>query len=132
MSNTVIETAIKVRMLQDFVEADDYGVNLDKLDANARHDLVIGRCVKGRGKLTLRKSCNKIIHATEARLQWVNIDSDENTPEYWNGRYDLWGSNRGKDWQVELDIESWCIAMIRFNKVIQESVDWYHVYKDDE
>lgn len=132
VSNTIIEVAIKIRMLQDFLQTDDYGANLDKLDTNARHNLKIGLFSKGSGNLTLRESCNKVIHATEARLQWINIDDDENLPEYWNGRYDLWGSNRGKEWQVELDVEAWCRSMIRFNKAIQESVDWYHVFKHDE
>jgi len=99
--------------------------------AEARANVDIGRFVAGRGTLSLRESCNKIVHATEARLQWVNVAGDE-SDEYWNGQYDLWGTNRGEQWQVELNIEAWCIAMIRFNKAIQEAVDWQHVFKHDE
>ncbi len=40
--------------------------------------------------------------------------------------------NTIKKWEIEMCIISWCAAMIRFNKEIQESVDWYHVFKYDE
>ena len=133
ISNTIIESAVKVRMLQDFIKSDDQDVDLDALDSEACEGINIGAFVEGFGKLTLRESCNKIIHATEAILQWKNIDlENKESNEYWNGLYDLWGTNRGEPWQVQLDIEAWCIAMIRFNKLVQEVVDWHHVYKHDE
>lgn len=133
ISNTVIESAVKVRMLQDFIKADDEEIDLNVLDSEACQGLIIGTFIQDKELLTLRESCNKIIHATEARLQWLFVDPDNNeSNEYWNGMYDLWGSNRGKHWQLQLNVEAWCIAMIRFNKAVQESVDWYHVYKHDE
>ncbi|MCY9856193.1 hypothetical protein [Vibrio mediterranei] len=133
ISNTMIESAVKVRMLQDFVKSADDEIDLNKLDLEALNGAKIGSFIQGEGNLTLRESCNKIIHATEAVLQWKNIDSDNDaSTEYWNGLYDLWGVNRGTTWQVELDVEAWCIAMIRFNKLVQVTVDWHHIYKYDE
>ncbi|HDI1214865.1 TPA: hypothetical protein PKO72_003643 [Aeromonas hydrophila] len=133
VSNTIIESAVKVRILQDFVKSDEQEVDLAALDRESLQNVEIGRFVVGNQNLTLRESCNKIIHATEARMQWININpSDDESNEYWSGLYDLHGVNRGKAWHVELNVESWCIAMIRFNKLIQENVDWHHVFKHDE
>ena len=133
VSNTIIESAVKVRMLQDFIKSDDQEVDLKSLDQESCKGLNIGSFIVGKGKLTLRESCNKIIHATDATMQWVNTDpQNDESNEYWNGLYDLHGTNHGIDWHVELNIEAWCIAMIRFNKSVQEDIDWHHVYKNDE
>ncbi len=134
VSNTVIESAIKIRMIQDFIKYDEQAVDLTEMDSQAREDLIIGSFENSDLPLTIRDSCNKIVHATEARLKWVTDEEPEpeDPLEYWNGTYDLWGKNQGKPWHVELNIASWCTAMIRFNKDIQESVDWNHVFKHDE
>lgn len=133
VSETIIEAAIKIRMIQDLVKSEDEEVNLSRIDFESISGLDIGKFIKGNGKLTLRESCNKIIHATEARMQWVNVDiKNESSNEYWNGMYDLFGANKGEEWHLELNVPVWCTGMIRFNKNIQEAVDWYHVYKYDE
>lgn len=131
VSNTVIECAIKVRMIQDFVASDSQEVDLNELDKDARNEIQIGQFIGSELPLTLRESCNKIVHASEARLRWKN-EGNEGSIEYWNGVYELWGNKGNKPWHVELNIAEWCIGMIRFNKAIQESVDWVHVYKHDE
>jgi hypothetical protein len=131
VSNTTIESAIKIRMLQDFVKTEDDAVDLSILDNVACDGVHIGHSV-GEGKqLTLRESCNKIVHATEARLQWVMSQQVADT-EFWNGWYNLWGENRSTPWEVTLNIVEWCIAMIRFTKAIQEAIDWGYVFKHDE
>lgn len=132
VSNTVIESAIKVRMLQDFAQKESEDVDLSEMDQDACANLTIGTVSKGSFTLSLRESCNKIVHATEARMRWSNINNSDDSPEYWNGIYALWGENRGSKWQVELNIETWCVAMIRFNKLVQEKVDWHHIFKHDE
>lgn len=132
VSNTVIESAIKVRMLQDFAQKESDDLKLSALDQEACANLSIGVVNKGSFTLSLRESCNKIVHATEAKMCWENINSSSESPEYWNGIYALWGDNRGSKWHVELNIENWCVSMIRFNKLIQENLDWHHIFKHDE
>lgn len=132
VSNTVIECAIKARMVQDFIVADEQDIDLEKLDRDATDGLEIGVFREGVGTLNLRESCNKIVHATEAKLQWVETTFDNLPIEYWSGSYSLWGSKQREKWHVELFLESWCVAMIRFNKSVQETVDWHHVSKYDE
>lgn len=130
VSNKIIEAAIKVRMLQDFAKHDDSDIDLKKLDADARKGLSIGSINGLSTPLSLRESCNKIVHATEARMQWVSSEAKPEV-EYWDGVYELFGENKGVGWQVDLNIPEWCTCMIRFNKAIQETVDWQHVYKHD-
>ncbi len=130
VSNTIIETAVKVRMLQDFAKHEDFGVDLKAIDSDSRKGLSIGKICGVSSPLSLRESCNKIIHATEASMEWVHSRNGQDI-EFWSGVYELSGENKGANWNVELQIPDWCTSMIRFNKIIQESVDWHHVYKYD-
>lgn len=132
VSSTVIESAIKFRMVQDFAGAEQEDINLAKLDRESCEGLTIGKFHAGSGPLTLRESWNKVVHATEARLQWRDQHHAGTEIEFWDGSYNLWGSKGKEEWHVELYIEQWCIAMLRFNKAIQVSVDWHHVSKWDE
>lgn len=54
VSNTVIESAIKIRMIQDFVKHDEVG--LTKMDSEAREGLLIGSFENSDLPLTLRES----------------------------------------------------------------------------
>tara|TARA_B100000700_G_C14642939_1_gene668243 strand:- start:111 stop:668 length:558 start_codon:yes stop_codon:yes gene_type:complete len=130
VSNKIIEAAIKVRMLQDFAKHDSDDIDLKTIDADCRSGLSIGSFKGLPTLLTLRESCNKIVHATEARMQWKNSKTKPEV-EYWSGGYELLGEFQGKKWQVDLSIPEWCTSMIRFNKAIQETVDWQHVEKYD-
>jgi len=130
VGNKIIESAIKMRMVQDFAKHDDDEFDLNAFDIDARKGLVIGMISGVSTPLKLRESCNKIVHATEARMQWIN-SKDKPEVEYWSGVYELFGENRGTAWQVDLNVPEWCTAMIRFNKTMQEEVDWHHAYKHD-
>lgn len=63
-------------------------------------------------------------------MQWMN-SPDKQGVEYWGGFYELFGENRGAAWRIDLNIPDWCAAMIRFNKTMQNEVDWHHAYKHD-
>lgn len=132
VSTTMIEAAIKLRMVQDFIQSEDQEIELTKLDEQATDGLTIGRFVVGGSKLTLRESCNKVVHATEAKLKWQEGSTGSGNYEYWDGTYRLWGS-KGKDqWNVEIFVPEWCAAMTRLNKSVQEVVNWQSVSKWDE
>jgi len=133
VSNTTIESAIKVRILLDFIKSDEHEIDLIGLDSQVREGLSIGQFIGDNQELSLRESCNKIVHATEAMLQWAEDEKGkESSFDYWNGKYSLWGELNQNKWEIELCIISWCTAMIRFNKEIQETIDWYRVFKHDE
>lgn len=132
VSNTVIESAMKVSMLQDLAKSSSEDIDLSVVDQEACENLPIEKVSEGNIALSLRESCNKVVHATEARMSWSKSSMSSDSPEYWDGTYVLWGENRGSKWQVELIIELWCAAMIRFTKIIQQKVDWYHIFKHDK
>jgi hypothetical protein len=77
VSSLLIECAVRVRMLQDAVRGED-ATKLADLDAVARSGLTIGTIVIGQFQLSLRETCNKIIHATKAVPEW-RVDTLDGT-----------------------------------------------------
>jgi hypothetical protein len=135
VSTTVIEAAIKLRMVQDFSRAemeDDEAVDWELIELQSAAGLTIGGITGGTGTLSLRESCNKIVHATEALLKWDVAPNGDGSIEYWSGVYRLWGSKGQVPWQVDINVADWCNAMIRLNKSLQLKIDWRRVSKWDE
>jgi len=132
VSGTMIDAAIKIRMLQDIGGAEDDEFDANKLQVEASNGLDIG-AIEGCGALSLRESCNKIIHATDAKLVWQDVGSGTDVFEYWTGVYRLFGASQsGKAWVARINVADWCTAMMRFNAAFQEKIDWAHVLKWDE
>lgn len=132
VSGTMIDAAIKIRMLQDIGGAEDDEFDANKLQVKASRGLDLGT-VEDRGALSLRESCNKIIHATGAKLVWQKIGLGDDVFEYWTGVYRLFGADQsGKAWVARVNVADWCTAMMRFNVAFQERIDWADVLKWDE
>jgi hypothetical protein len=139
VSEKLIDCAIKVRILQDFLREEDEEIDFADLDQRACSDLVLGQFHAGSDPLTLREACNKIIHATKVNLVWKDVasgaederEADEDRPEYWNGSVMLEGSKGNKEWKLELYVVDFCIALERLLSELGDSVDWYHIYKYD-
>lgn len=132
VSGTMIDAAIKIRMLQDFARSEDEDFDVKALQLEASEALEIGN-LDGVGALSLRDSCNKIIHATGAKLVWQELGVGSDAFEYWTGAYRLFGTEQsGKKWIATVNVADWCTAMIRFNAGFQEVIDWTHVLKWDE
>ena len=139
VSEKLIDCAIKVRILQDFLREEDEEIDFADLDQRACSDLVLGQFHAGSDPLTLREACNKIIHATKVNLVWKDVASgadderaaDEYRPEYWNGSVMLEGSKGNREWKLELYVVDFCIALERLLSELGDRVDWYHIYKYD-
>ena len=139
VSEKLIDCAIKVRILQDFLREEDEEIDFADLDQRACSDLVLGQFHAGSDPLTLREACNKIIHATKVNLVWKDVasgaederEADEDRPEYWNGSVMLEGSKGNREWKLELYVVDFCIALKRLLSELGDSVDWYHIYKYD-
>jgi hypothetical protein len=128
----MIDAAIKIRLLQDFGRAEDEGFDASALQLHASRGLNIGNINDG-GSLSLRESCNEIVHATGAKLEWQKVGSEEATFEYWTGIYRLFDADQsGKKWVAAIHVADWCTAMMRFNAAFLERIDWTHVLKWDE
>ena len=132
-SSTLIDTAIKIRMLQDFIQAEDKELDFKKIQMRSINGLRIGALTPSNNFLSLRDSCNKIVHATGAKLVWKECVGTNGKFEYWTGTYHLFGSEQsGRPWEAVINVPDWCTAMIRFNRMFQDTIDWSDVLKWDE
>jgi hypothetical protein len=133
VSEVLIETAIKYRILQDFLQDEDFGpVDFSDLDKRARGDMLVGRFFPSGEALPLREACNKIIHAKEVRLSWISRRHDEGSYEFWNGDVFLEGQKGQVYWECELYAVNFCIALQHSLSLLEDLVDWHDVYKYDE
>ena len=124
----LISTSITMRMFQDILrDYDQEGLDLDAHQAAAVDGIQLGIVHEGNFDLTLREAFNKIIHATDTRLDW----NDEDSYEWWSGKVWLSGSMRGSAWKLELNVEGFAISTIRLVNSLESSVDWHHLYKYD-
>ena len=125
----LIQSSITLRIMQDILLADDTQepTDLQRYQTDAISGIQIGTVHEGSFKLTLRETCNKIIHATDTQLDW-HEDVDY---QWWTGNIWLFGSNHGSEWKLELNIEAFAIAANRYVDRVSDGVDWYHLYKYD-
>lgn len=133
VSEMLIEVSIKFRVLQDFLKNEDFGkAEFEKLEKKAIPDGKVGLYLPSLAALPIREACNKIIHATEVRLTWINTKDEEGAYEYWNGNVILQGEKGSQGWECEVDVICFCIAMERLLDCLSTEVDWHHIYEYDE
>jgi len=126
VSNDLIEIAAKFRVTQDTAVSQVSADYLRTLDVECIGDKRIGSVLAGDVTLTLRESCNKIIHATEFNLVFQNARSavPRHLYSYWNGICQLGGTHSKKEWRVALDVYRWADAMDHFLGDLAENVEW--------
>jgi hypothetical protein len=133
VSETLIESAIKFRVLQDFLmEGEINRFDFNSIENRSLTDISIGRFLPDLTPLSIREACNKIIHAKEVSLTWIWDEDDNGKYEFWNGDVHLEGEMRREGWECELYVTEFCIAVERMLSILSESVDWHHIYKYDE
>lgn len=130
VSATMIDAAIKVRMLQDFAKVEDQDLDIEDLQMQALAGLKIGDLnVIGQG-LSIRESCNKVIHATSSNHVWESVEGMDRSFEYWTGVCRFNGcSQSGREWTASIIVPDWCTAMRRFLIGFQHTVDWSRALK---
>jgi hypothetical protein len=126
VSNDLIEMAAKMRVIQDTVTSQVPPDYLRTLDTECMRGKSIGTVLSGDVTLTLRESCNKIIHATTFALVFQNARSTvpRHVYSYWNGICQLSGTHSKKQWRVALDVYRWADAMDYFLEDLAENVEW--------
>ena len=126
VSNDLIEIAAKFRVIQDMAASQLSTDNLRELDAACMGGKSIGTVLNGDVTLTLRESCNKIIHATSFNLVFENARSG--VPRYlytyWNGICQCAGTHSKKQWRVALDVYRWADALDCFLEDLADNIDW--------
>lgn len=126
ISNDLIEIAAKFRVLQDTASMQVSPTALRDLDRRCLKKRPIGTVLEGDVDLTLRESCNKIIHANNFKLIFQNARSavPRHVYSYWNGICQFSGSQSKKHWRVALDVYRWAEAMDCFLEELSGNVDW--------
>jgi hypothetical protein len=126
VSNDLIEIAAKLRVIQDTAASQVSANYLRELDTECLNGKCIGSVLAGDVTLTLRESCNKIIHANSFNLVFQNARST--VPRYlytyWNGICHLAGTHSRKQWRIALDVYTWADAMDYFLEDLAGNVDW--------
>jgi len=126
VSNDLIEIAAKFRVIQDTVVSQVSSDYLRTLDTECMRGKGIGTVLTGDVTLTLRESCNKIIHANNFNLIFQNARSTVPSHLYthWNGICQLAGTHSKRQWRVALDVYRWADAMDYFLEDLAGNVDW--------
>lgn len=83
----LIEVAAKIRVLQDSSAATIHRSVINRANQYALEDIPVGTVRAGGFNLTIRESCNKIIHATRVELGWKTRNSKTRDPyTHWRER----------------------------------------------
>lgn len=132
VSQTLIETAIKVRVMQDFLKSDSKGAEILSIEKQINEAHVVGHFVTSLSALPIREACNKIIHANEMSLVWIDAKRKGVQYEFWNGTVNLDGRRGKVPWSCQLYTQAFCTAIEHFLSKIEDTVDWHRIYKFDE
>ncbi|WP_221074598.1 hypothetical protein [Agarivorans aestuarii] len=119
ISSYMIECAVKTRIFQDHFTEDHFECGFSSFDKDAIDSVGgdIGNVLNGSFTLSLRESCNKIIHAKKFYL--IKENENLNIP-YWNGLCHLTGTFQKKEWKIELDVRNWAAAINYYHSSLQE------------
>jgi len=132
VSAYTLECSIRLRVLLDAVAGRPEADKIASLDAAARSGLVIGQVVHGKFELTLRETCNKIIHARQVIPVWATGIERDVEFKYWSGDYDLSGTKGDESWRLILHVAPWARSVKRFlaeaesaELTLYVGQDWY-------
>ncbi len=133
VSGLLLETAINLRVVEDFLRQEEFGsINFDSLLQKVSCRLNVARLLPECNSIPLRECLNKIMHAREVMLDWVDIDDDGRPYEFWNGDVMLFGRKGSEEWTCEVSVVELTEAVDQLLWLLAQHVDWYHVYKHDE
>jgi hypothetical protein len=126
VSNDLIELATKVRVAQDAMLDRLESREIREIDEGSIGSTPIGTVLSGSFRLTIRESCNKIIHAKQVALEIGASRSAKPAFRYnfWNGRCRLRGTQGGQPWEIDLDVFEWCQSMTAFAEEMAQYVEW--------
>ena len=128
VSRTLISSAINFRVLQDTLRSQSSARELNQTeeDLALTSDLDLGEVLEGEFDLTLRESCNKIIHATDFNLLFREARTGKPSKwySYWNGQIRAVGVQGKKKWSLLLNVTNWCNAVDNYTACLAGDLDW--------
>ena len=130
VSAYTLECSIRVRVLLDTVAGKPEADKLVDLDSAARTALIIGQVLDGKFELTIRETCNKIIHARKVIPVWATAVEKDVEFKYWSGDYDLSGTRGNGTWRLILHIEPWAKSVERFLQQAESAELTFYIGQD--
>lgn len=125
VSTTLVECAAKMRVILDAaaeqMDADDLR-SIEQRNRSAK----IGSVLVGSFDLSVRESCNKIIHATYFELAFENARNTRPRYNYsfWNGICRCSGTYSKKPWRVAINVYGWADAMEGYLFELAHELEW--------
>ena len=109
----------KTRIFQDHLDENLYECGVSVFDEGAIEAVGgnIGKVHAGEFKLSLRESCNKIIHARKVSFDSLPLN---NHNRYWNGICHLQGEFRKSKWHISINVRNWAAAMSYYHESLSE------------
>ena len=124
ISELLVVTATKIRILQDSLSQlifDPGEMAMVDADVSRRHPSA--HLTNSKTNLSIRETCNKIIHATSVAFVMRDVNGQLEEFLYWSedlvgfwfsGEVRLKGENRGKKWEVLLNPSIFGICIIEY------------------
>lgn len=150
LSEKLIDTAVKTRIILDMVRAEEkryqadgepYSVDTRKLDDEISAKYNIAGSLDPGASISIRDCCNKIIHALDIRPLYEDGDDehyfDEESPtkrqwKYWDGSLDLSGLKGSDEWHYEFHVSHFCSALEELISELESTVDWQSIHYDHD
>ena len=114
VSNYTLECSIRYRELLDTIRDNVQAEKIISLDHEVRSGLLLGQIVEGNFELTIRETCNKIIHARKVIPVWATGKTGDIEFRYWSGDLDLAGTKSRKNWRLILHTATWAHCLGQF------------------
>ncbi|NCB43383.1 MAG: hypothetical protein EOM59_12300 [Clostridia bacterium] len=137
VSELLISTATKIRILQDSIP--EYAIDTDvlrSLDKKISGQFRAATLEEAHTPLTIRETCNKIIHATS--ITFLVCDSKGNEEAYYycedmgnkwfSGKVVLNGKLGGSTWKVKLILVQFGVAIIEYVSILSSNYDIYKLW----
>jgi len=132
VSSYLLECAVRIRILQDTVKDGADAKAMADLDAATCADSRLGTIVSGDFPVSVRETCNKIIHARKAVPEFAKAIDAGVEFKYWSGDYRLSGTKDQEPWELILHVGSWAHAVAKFldaadaaDLTVYVGQDWY-------
>ncbi|WP_212612216.1 hypothetical protein [Ectopseudomonas oleovorans] len=119
VSNYMIDIAVKTRIFQDYFKENHFECGFSQLEKSAIEYVGgdIGSVIVGDFALTLRESCNKIIHAKKFKLLKSHISPSNS---FWSGVCELQGDFNKNEWQVNINVKEWAASLWHYHENLAE------------
>lgn len=128
VSRSLISSAINFRVLQDTLRSQSSEKDLTdaEMDLALVSDLELGEVIDGGFELTLRESCNKVIHATKFDLLFFESRTGKPSKwySYWNGLVRALGTQGKHRWELALNVPNWCDAIDTYFECLSGELEW--------